>query len=115
EQTQSRKDFNDTTYHYLLRRPKNNLNFTVGFQPCRSFYISFSGKSVSKRFDIGGYQANDVLLDSYFLLVAYAEYKWKPKVKFFTDLQNITDKKFFDISGYNSIPFLVSGGVTFSL
>jgi vitamin B12 transporter len=114
EQTQSRKDFNDTTYKYLLRRPKHNINITIGYQFCPEFYASISGKSVSSRYDIGGYQSDDVLLDSYFLLNAYTEYKWKKNVKFFADLQNITDKKFFDIRGYNAIPFLINGGITFN-
>lgn len=114
EQTQSRKDFNDTTYKYLLRRPKHNINITVGYQFCPWFYASISGKSVSSRYDIGGYQADDVILDSYFLLNAYAECKWKKNIKFFVDLQNIADKKFFDIHGYNAIPFLINGGITFN-
>jgi len=115
EQTQSRKDFDDTTYNYLLRRPKHVVNITISYQFCPQLSISLSGRSVSKRYDVGGYQANDVLLGSYFLFNAYAEYRWKSSVKFFADLQNITNKKFFDINGFNSIPFLISGGVTFNL
>jgi vitamin B12 transporter len=115
EQTQSRKDFNDTSYNYLLRRPKNNLNISIGYQLCQDLYFSINGKSVSRRYDAGGYQAADVLLDSYFLLNAYAEYKWKKNAKFFADLQNITNKKFFDINGYNAIPFMINGGITFNL
>jgi vitamin B12 transporter len=114
EKTQSRKDFNDTTYKYLLRRPKNTFNFNIGYQFTSSFYASISGKSVSKRRDVGGYQQNDVLLKSYSLLNAYAEYKLKDHVKFFVDAQNLTDKEFFDIAGYNAIPFLVNAGVTFN-
>jgi vitamin B12 transporter len=56
-----------------------------------------------------------VLLNSYFLVNAYAEYKWRNNVKFFADLQNITNRKFFDINGYNAIPFLINGGITLSL
>lgn len=114
EQTQSRKDFNDTTYSYLLRRPKNTFNFNIGYQFTSSFYTSISGKSVSKRQDVGGYMQDDVLLKGYFLLNAYAEYKLKDHLKFFVDAQNLTGKKFFDIRGYNAIPFLVNGGITFN-
>ena len=114
EQTQSRKDFSDTTYSYLLRRPRHNINITIGYQFCPEFYASISGKSVSQRYDVGGYAVQDILLNSYFLVNAYAEYKWKKNVKFFTDLQNITNKKFFDINGYNAIPFLINGGITFN-
>lgn len=114
EQTQSRKSFGDTSYNYLLRRPKHTINLGVGYQFCPAFYLSVSGKSVGDRFDVGGYQQDDVLVQSYFLLNAYAEYKLKDHIKFFVDAQNLTDKKFFDIRGFNAIPFLVTGGVTFN-
>lgn len=115
EQTQSRKSFNDTSYNHLLRRPKHTINLNIGYQFCKSLFASISAKSVSSRYDVGGYKKQDVLLDSYFLLSAYAEYKWKSNLKFFVDAQNITKKKFFDIRGYNAIPFIINGGITFEL
>ena len=114
EKTQSRKNVHDTTYNYLLRRPKNNININIGYQFCKDVFVSISGKSVSSRYDVGGYKKEDVLLDSYFLLSAYAEYKYKDHIKFFVNLQNITNKKFFDTRGYNAIPFLINGGITFN-
>jgi vitamin B12 transporter len=115
EQTQSRKNVHDTTYSYLLRRPKNNFNITVGYQFTKDIFVSVSGKSVSKRYDVGGYKKEDVQLDSYFIMSAYAEYKYKEHVKLFANLQNFTDKKFTDIRGYNAMPFLINGGITFNL
>jgi vitamin B12 transporter len=115
EHTQSRKSFNDTSYNHLLRRPKHHINFSVGYEITPALFFSVSGKSVSDRYDVGGYAQDDVLVDGYFMLNAYAEYKWKSNVKFFADLQNITDKKFFDIRGFNTIPFTISGGVTIQL
>jgi vitamin B12 transporter len=115
EQTQSRANYHDTTYNHLLRRPKNSFNLTVGYQFTKGLFVSVSGKSVSDRYDVGGYQKPDVLLDGYSLLSAYAEYKCKNNLKFFVDMQNITDKKFFDIRGYNAIPFMVNGGISFQL
>lgn len=115
EQTQSRKAFNDTTYSYLLRRPKNSFNLNIGYQFTPEIFASISARTVSSRYDVGGYKADDVLLGNYALFNAYAEYKWKPNIRFFADLQNITHKKFFDIRGYSAIPFLVNGGVTIEL
>jgi vitamin B12 transporter len=115
EQTQSRKSFNDTTYNHLLRRPKHTVNLNIGYQFTKALFAGISAKTVSSRFDVGGYKKEDVLLGSYFLLNAYAEYKWKDNVKFFADLQNITGKKFFDIGGYNANPFLINGGISFEL
>jgi vitamin B12 transporter len=114
EFSQSRITVKDTTYRQLLRRPKHNFNLTAGYQFNNGLYVSASGKYVSDRFDVGAYQKPDVLLESYFLLGAYAEYKCKDHLKFFADAQNITNKKFFDVRGYNSIPFLINAGVTFN-
>jgi vitamin B12 transporter len=115
EITQSRKSVNDTSYKYLLRRPKHSFNVTVACQFTPELYVSVSGKSVGKRYDVGGYQADDILMKGFFLLGAYAEYKLKgDHIKLFADAQNITDKKFFDIRGYTAIPLLISGGVTFN-
>jgi len=114
EKTQSRKNVHDTAYSYLLRRPKNNFNINIGYRFCSNLFAGISGKSVSSRYDVGGYRKEDVLLSSYFLWSAYAEYTYKGHVKFFADVQNITNKKFFDLRGYNSIPFLINGGITFN-
>jgi vitamin B12 transporter len=38
----------------------------------------------------------------------------KEYMKFFADAQNITNKKFFDVRGYNSIPFVFTAGVALS-
>ncbi|MDE3235824.1 MAG: TonB-dependent receptor [Bacteroidota bacterium] len=114
ETSQNRKTNQDTvTYNYLLRRPKHNVNIQAGYQFSNALYVSVSGKYVSSRYDIGGYQAADVSLAAYTLLSAYAEYKLNTSVKFFVDAQNITNKKFFDVYGYNSIPFMINGGITF--
>ena len=116
EQLQNRKtNKNDTTYSYFLRRPKHNINLNIGYQFSKSLFTSVSAKSVSSRYDFGGYMKEDVLLNNYFLLSAYAEYKWKSNFKFFVDVQNVTKKQFFDIRGYNAIPFLINGGITFEL
>ena len=114
EISQSRITFKDTTYRQLLRRPKHNLNLTTGYQFDNGLYVSASGKYIGDRFDVGAFKKPDVLLESYFLLGAYAEYKFKNYIKLFVDAQNITSKKFFDVRGYNSIPFLINAGVTFN-
>ncbi len=113
ENTQSRINFKDTSYTYLLRRPKHNINLNIGFQFTDKFFTSVNGKYVSSRQDVGGYQKADVYLKSYYVMSAYAEYKFK-HFKFFADAQNVTDNKFFDIRGYNAMPFMVTGGVTFT-
>ena len=83
ENVQSRVNFKDTTYTYLLRRPKHNININVSYQFTPSLYISASGKYISKRNDVGGYKKADIELDGYFLINAYAEYEMKKHLKFF--------------------------------
>ena len=114
ETTQSRINFKDTMYHYSLRRPTHTINITAGYRFTRNLYASISGKYVSNRYDVGGYKKPDVLLDSYFLLSAYTEYTFGKCLKIFADAQNITNKKFFEVRGYNAIPSLFSVGATFN-
>jgi vitamin B12 transporter len=115
EGLESRISFVDTTYKYALRRPEHTVNVTVGFQATKQGFISVSGHYESKRHDIGGYMTPDVPLESYFMLNAYAEWRVNSRLKFFADAKNVTNKKFFDIAGYNSIPFLITGGITLTL
>ena len=112
ETTQNRVTNKDTvTYDYSLRRPKHTINASITYQPVSKLYLSVSGKYVSSRYDVGGYQMPDVLLKDYFIAGAHAEFILDEHVKFFADAQNIFDKKFFDVRGYNSIPALFNGGV----
>jgi len=115
-QSQSHVTYADTTYSYALRRPEHTINITVAVQPLRSLSVSVSGHYESKRYDIGGYDANfnalpDVTLKSFAILNAYAEYKPAKKLKLFAEMKNITKKKFTTLYGYNSIPTLFNGGV----
>ena len=115
ERSQSRVTFKDTTYQNLLRRPAHHLNVLAGYAFTNGLYVNIGGKYVSSRYDVGGYKRQDVLLDGYILLNAYAEYSFRNKLKIFADAQNLTNKKFVEVRGYNSIPFIFSSGVTFTL
>ncbi|MBX2932160.1 MAG: TonB-dependent receptor [Chitinophagaceae bacterium] len=115
ETTQNRVTNIDTVkYNYLLRRPKNMLNLNIGWQATKALHISVNSKYVENRFDVGGYMMPDVKLKNYFLLNAYAEYVLSNSVKLFTDIQNISNTKFYDVNGYNSIPTMANIGVTFN-
>ena len=115
ETAQNRTTNQDTvTYLYLLRRPNNSVNATIGVQPAKAFYFSVSGKYVSRRYDVGGYLQPDHLLNSYFLLGAYAEYNMSNKARLFADAQNLFNKTFYDVNGYNSLPFTLNAGVKVS-
>jgi vitamin B12 transporter len=116
QSTESRLTNNDTTYSYSLRIPKHAVNITIGYQIIPSLYVSVSGKYISKRYD-AAFDANydplpDATLDAYTIFGASARYIINKHIKLFADGQNITNKKFFDVYGYNSIPDLFNGGVT---
>lgn len=113
--TQNRMNAKDTLYNYVLRRPNHLLNITAGYNFMPQLYVSVSCKNVSSRYDVGGYRKPDYKLAGYVIFNAYAEYKFSDNVRFFADVQNFTDRKFFDLRGYNSIPVLATGGVTFNL
>jgi vitamin B12 transporter len=112
---QSRITTKDTAYSYLLRRPKHHLNVQVGYTFTNGLYVSFQVKSVSQRYDVGGYQVADVRLKPYVIAGAYASYTWNKKMKLFADAQNLTNTRFYDIRGFNSIPFLIQGGIQIEL
>jgi vitamin B12 transporter len=114
DSTQSRVSFKDTGYVYGLRRPGINANLSLRYN-CKNLNISVTGKYVSNRSDIGGYKRADVNLPSYFLLGAYASYQINTSIHFFVDAQNITSKQFFDLRGFNSIPFMLNTGITINL
>lgn len=112
ETTQNRVTNKDTVaYNYLLRRPKHTINVSISWSPVEQLSLSVNSKYVSSRYDVGGYQKADVLLKDYFIIGAHAEYALSTHIKFFADGQNLTNKKFFDVRGYNSIPALFNGGV----
>jgi vitamin B12 transporter len=112
ELTQNRETNKESiTYPYLLRRPAHNLNLTLNYEISTKLFASLSSKSLSARYDIGGYEQADVVLPPYTIFSGYGSYKMNDKVSFFIDAQNLFNKKFFDIYGYQSIPFMISAGI----
>jgi vitamin B12 transporter len=112
ELTQNRETNKESiTYPYLLRRPAHNLNLTLNYEISAKLFASLSSKSLSARYDIGGYEQADVVLPPYTIFSGYGAYKMNDKVSFFIDAQNLFNKKFFDIYGYQSIPFIISAGI----
>lgn len=113
DSTQSRVSFKDTAYTHGLRRPGINMNIGLDYTH-NKFSGSITAKYVSSRFDVGGYKKADILLPEYFLLNGYVGYSVNKYFRIFADAQNITGKQFFDIRGFNSIPFIFNTGLTFN-
>jgi len=104
----------DTTYYDLYRRPKNLVNLSAGLQIINPLYISLSLRTVGKRVE-SVYGSAPIDIASYYTLDGYIEYKMGRNLKFFVDLKNLTDQKFFDIPGYNSKRFNFMAGINVHL
>jgi vitamin B12 transporter len=104
----------DTTFNNLFRRPEHSAFVSVGLYATANLFLSTAAKWTGKRFE-SVFGSSPVVLDSYYTIDLYADYKFKKWVKLFLDLRNITDQKYFDILGYNSKRFNFTGGFSFSL
>ncbi|HLI93550.1 MAG TPA: TonB-dependent receptor, partial [Puia sp.] len=117
EQTESHVSYKDTTYRYALRIPQHTVNLTLGARPVAGLYLSLSGHYESKRYDLGGYDANfnplpDVVLDPFLIINGYAEYRLLRSLKLFAEGRNLLNRKFYPIYGYNAIPAMFTAGAT---
>lgn len=104
----------DTTYYNLYRIPKHAINLMVGVQATKALYLRVQSHTVTDREEFV-YGAAPDKLDGYTTIDFYGEYKFSPTFRAFLDLKNITNKEYFDIMGYNSREFNVTGGVSFRL
>ncbi len=104
----------DTSYFNLYRIPKHALNLQLGVQATKSWYISVQSHTVSKR-DEYVYAGAPQALKAYTLVNVYTEYRMGHGFNLFLNLQNILDKKYVDILGYNSKRFNFMTGVQFRL
>lgn len=115
------KDFlgQDTTFNNLIRRPKHHFLLAVKYQPTDNLFISVQGQQTSERTDLffnpdNFFAAEEVTLESYFLLNAYAEYRFLDgKLTTFLDAKNLTDADFSEVYGFAGLGFNVLGGFRF--
>ncbi len=115
----TRKAGKDTTYNNLMRRPKSSTGINLGSQVSQSFFISsnllITGKREDTYFDNTTFSTAYTTLKSYVLFDMYAAYGFmKNKLKVFADLRNITNSKYTEISGFNTLGFNGSGGIHFT-
>ena len=104
ETNQNRITNSDTiTYNYLLKRPKNTAGIQWSFEPSSKLNLSIAARYISKRYDVGGYAAEDVSLKSYTLLNAHIQYKFSKHIVLYADAQNIGNVAFQEINGYNAM------------
>jgi vitamin B12 transporter len=111
----------DTSYFNLLRRPKNTIVASVGYQATPQLFISLSAQSLGERTDLSfgpppAYATIPVDLKAYTLINAYVEYKlFKNKVRLFVDAKNLTDTDYTEVYGYNTPGINIQGGFRINL
>jgi vitamin B12 transporter len=111
ETTQNRITNQDTiTYDYLLRRPTHQLNIGCSVQINTKLRVDISGRYASKRYDVGGYAAPDILLKSYATLAANVGYQLNKHWRFTADIQNFTNTKYYEVYGFTTLPLNASIG-----
>jgi len=104
ETNQNRATTTDTiTYNYLLKRPKNSAGIQWAYEVSSKLNFSIAARFISKRYDVGGYAADDVTLNSYTLINAHIQYTYNNHIVLYADVQNIGNVAFQEINGYNTI------------
>ncbi len=111
ETTQSRIDHTAHTYPYLLRRPKHQANASLSWKLNEKWLARFSARWVGKRWDVSGYQAPDEKLEAYGVYNFYVAFKPHHSFSLFSDCQNIFNKTYFDVLGFNTTPFTLFAGI----
>ena len=110
----------DTSYNNLVRRPKNAVTASIGYQATSRLLVSLSAQSIGRRADLyfapPTYASEQVSLDAYTLVNAYAEYKLaKEKLRLFIDGKNLTNARFTEVYGYQTMGINVTAGFRFNL
>lgn len=104
----------DTTYNNLYRVPDHAFNGFVSYDLNKKINLNCLLKYAGKRWE-PVYAAAPKKLDDYFTIDLSGQYWLTKNLKAFADLKNITNRKYFDILGYNSRRFNFAIGLNFSL
>lgn len=112
----------DSSYNNLFKRPKSSLGATLGYQILPQLYVSLRGKYTGNRQDLFFYPIDPVTyvqrireLKAYYLLDFYAQYKFKNRYHAFIALNNITDSKYTETTGFATRRFNFNAGVRIDL
>ena len=111
----------DTTFHNIIRVPKNNFQFSAGYRITPQFFISSSLQVTGKRTDVyydpTTFVPYNVPLSGYTLWNAYTEYElFGSNLKVFIDVKNITNKKnYYEAYGYSVQGTNLTAGIRLKL
>jgi len=108
----------DTSFHNLLKRPKHSIGANLSSKITNRLFVSLNATWLSERndayYDNATFKTVSTKLENYALLDVYAEYAFlKNKLKLFVNARNITDSKYTEASGYNTLGRNIYGGIRF--
>jgi vitamin B12 transporter len=104
----------DTSYNNLYRVPQNAVNVFVAYSPTKKIGLNCLIKYVGKRLE-PVFAAAPKELDDYFTIDIGGQYNLAENARAFLSLKNITNKRYFDILGYNSRRFNFTAGISLDL
>lgn len=104
----------DTVINNLFRVPDHAFNLNGGVWAGKKLYVGTVLRVAGKRLQ-PLYASAPVVLDGYYTLDLYGEYKIAKGIKVYADFKNITDQKYFEILGYNTRRFNFMCGVQVSM
>ncbi len=110
----------DSSYNNLIRVPKNSFGADIACQLTPRFFVSTHISSYGQRndifFDNSTYLQSPVVLKSYTLWDAYAEYSLAgKKLKIFLSLRNITGADYYEVYGYSVMGRNMNAGLRVAL
>ncbi|RXK59720.1 TonB-dependent receptor [Lacibacter luteus] len=103
---------NNVKVKNLYRRPNFSFNSVLTLEPVKGLTLMPSFRFISSRLK-GAYDPGPAQMPSYYTIDFYTGYQATKNLRLFVDLRNITDQVYYDVPGYNSRKFNVTGGVSF--
>jgi vitamin B12 transporter len=104
----------DTTYNNLYRVPKSGLNVFATYNITNKWNAGIILKYSGERLE-PVYLSKPVILDDYLTIDVSTTFIVNRHLSIFADFKNISNKRYFDIVGYNSRRFNYNGGVSIKL
>ena len=110
----------DTTFNNLVRRPQHTFGLSGSYQALENLLFSAQFQYLNDRDDLffnpdNFFAAESVVLEDYYLLNLYAEYRLLEKrLTIFADVKNLTNQSFSEVYGFNSLGRVFLGGLRFS-
>ncbi|MBY0476852.1 MAG: TonB-dependent receptor [Chitinophagaceae bacterium] len=95
----------------LYRRPNFSFNSVLTLEPVKGLTVMPSFRFIGSRLK-GQYDPGPAQMPAYYTIDLYTGYQATKNLRVFVDFRNITNQEYFDVPGYNSRKFNVTGGVS---